>query len=195
MFRSLSRTFFAAAALSLAVATPAFAGPPWLSVEYPSNPFNSTTKDAYCLVRVYHHGDPAFYPVSGTAEGLVNGQRQSVKLELASTSITGVYALRYKAPTDGAWVLVVRLGTGSEMGSATALVTIGKNGEIASVKVPTTQKEGWTMPVPVSPADVDATLRAQVAAISGNADGVSHPGLWVAGLGLSLLPFGLRRRS
>ncbi len=194
MHRTIRRSLLGATLLSLSLASPAFAGPPWISIEYPANPFNSTTKGAFCLVRVYHHGDPIGYPVSGTAEGLVNGQRQSVKLELASTSVTGVYAVRYTAPAAGAWVLVINLGTGDEMSHATALVTVGRNGEIANVRVPTQQKEGWIMPAPVSPSDVETMLKAQVAAASSEA-GHGANGLWLAGIGLMLIPLGLRRRG
>lgn len=194
MHRTVRRSLLGAALCSLALTSPAFAGPPWISIEAPANPFNSTTKGAFCLVRVYHHGDPAGYPISGTAEGLVNGERRTVKLQLTETSIAGVYALKYKAPAEGAWMLVIHLGTGDEGRTANALVTLGKNGEIAGIRVPTQQKEGWVMPAPISPADVESMLKAQVAAAS-TETGDGANGLWLAGVGLLLLPLGLRRRG
>jgi hypothetical protein len=56
MFRPL-----AAAVPTICAATPAFAGPPWISLETPANPCNETT-GAFALVRVYHHGDAAYFP-------------------------------------------------------------------------------------------------------------------------------------
>ncbi len=76
----MRRPLLLALALTLVAESPAFAGPPWISIEYPVNPYNSATRDAFCLVRVYHHGDVAYYPVEGRAEGLVDGGRRTVKL-------------------------------------------------------------------------------------------------------------------
>ena len=56
----MRRPLLVAAALTLLATTPAFAGPPWISIEIPANPYNSTTRGAFCLVRVYHHGDAAY---------------------------------------------------------------------------------------------------------------------------------------
>ena len=70
------------------------AGPPWISIEYPVNPFDRTTRGAHLLVHAYYHGTPVAYPVSGTAEGIVNGERRTMTLRFETTSRTGVYALR-----------------------------------------------------------------------------------------------------
>jgi hypothetical protein len=185
MFRPL----FAAAALTLFAATPAFAGPPWISLEIPANPYNETTRGAFALVRVYHHGDVAYYPVSGKAEGLVNGARQSVDLNLVSTSIPGVYALRYEPKKEGAWLLVINLGQKSngEMGQATMLVQI-TNGEIGTAQVPTKMSKGYLVPDAVTPAQVDAMLRQQLAVDDSQHDSPSSP---IALAGLALFPLGL----
>jgi hypothetical protein len=165
------RAIAAGAALSLAIATPAFAasaelsftpnlaGPPWISVEFPVNPYIEGSQGAFCIVRVYHHGEAAFYPVSGTAEGLVNGERRSLMLDLAQTSLPGVYAVKYTPSNDGVWMLVLRIGKkGDEHGEAQALVTI-REGKIASVSVPTRQDGRWTIPQPATDAQIDAMLR------------------------------------
>ena len=190
----MSRSLIAAAALSLAISTPAFAGPPWISLEIPANPYNETTRGAFALVRVYHHGDAAFYPVSGTAEGLVNGERRSVDLKLVSTSIPGVYALRYEPIKEGAWLLVIHLGEkAKEMGEATMLVTL-QNGQPGLAQVPTRARDGYTVPDAVTPAQIDAILRRQVA-VAGPHSGMPDSPLALAGL--ALVPIGMlvtRRR-
>jgi hypothetical protein len=189
------RPFFAVAALSLLASTPAFAGPPWISLEIPANPYNETTRGAFALVRVYHHGDPAYYPVSGRAEGLINGVRQSVDLKLVSTSIPGVYAVRYEPNKEGAWLLVINIGQKDrEMGQATMLVSV-RNGEVSSAQVPTRRNSGYLVPDAVTPAQIDAMLRQQLAADDSNH---SSPAAPFALAGLALIPLGmlvtLRRR-
>ena len=46
------------AAALVTLAAPALAGPPWISVEHPSNPHHPSTRGAAFLVRAYHHGGP-----------------------------------------------------------------------------------------------------------------------------------------
>lgn len=156
-------------ALALAVTTaarhapPARVGPPWISIEYPPSPYDRTTRDAYLLVHAFHHGTPAGLPVTGTAEGLVDGRRRSVRLDFAPTARTGVYALRKQWPSDGAWALVISVAQGRGDVSATALVQIAENGQVGSITVPTTRQDGWNIPRGVTAAEVEAALRGRVA--------------------------------
>jgi hypothetical protein len=144
----------ALAALAVCVAPrPAHAGPPWISIEIPANPLDPTSRGALLLVHAFHHGTPMAFPVSGTAEGVVDGRRRTVRLEFAPTSRTGVYALRYAPPREGSWILVIRVTQGTA--SATALVRI-VDGEVASVRVPTVGRGG---PAQVSERDVERTVR------------------------------------
>src|ERR687895_302195 len=112
-----------------AAARPVSAGPPWISIEYPVNPFDRTTRGAHLLVHAYYHGTPIAYPVSGTAEGLVNGERRTITLRFETTSRTGVYALRRQWPSEGAWMLVISVTQGERdaAGVAQALVELSPN--------------------------------------------------------------------
>lgn len=123
------------------LSTSPIAGPPWISIEYPVNPFDRTTRGAHLLVHAYYHGTPIAYPVTGSAEGIVNGERRTVTLRFETTSRTGVYALRKQWPSEGTWTLVINVIQGNdEDGSvATALVELSPNGSVASVQVPTRQ--------------------------------------------------------
>lgn len=192
--RRLAAVAAAVAGLTLTTVTPAFAGPPWISIELPANPYNAATRDAFCLVRVYHHGDAAYYPVSGSAEGLIGGDRRSQKLSLKETGIPGVYAVNYQPTKDGTWLLLFRIGTDKEYGGATVVVQLNRQGQIASAQVPTRtdEREGYRIPTRVTAADVDRMLREQVAQ-------ASHPGHdgspWaMAGLALAPLALIARRR-
>ena len=147
------------------LATPALAGPPWISIELPVNPYDQSMCGAFLLVHAFHHGTPVGFPIEGTAEGLVNGERRSVKLEFTATSRPGVYALKRMWPTEGTWTLVVKV-IQEESDAATAVVELSADGEVASVRVPTQRRGGWTVPAQVSMSDIDAALRARAAALA-----------------------------
>ena len=160
-------TAFGAAALVrpvpvAAAAVSAVAGPPWISIEYPVNPFDRTTRGAHLLVHAYYHGTPVAYPVSGTAEGIVNGERRTITLRFETTSRTGVYALRKQWPSEGAWTLVVTVTQGDHDrgGVAQALVALAPSGAVASVHVPTEQRAEWTVPRRLTAQEIEAALRA-----------------------------------
>ena len=140
-------------------------GPPWISIEYPVNPYDATTRDAFLVVHAFHHGTPMDFPVSGTAEGLVEGRRQSVSLEFQKTSRPGVYALRKQWPNDGAWTLLVAVAQGPD-DKVQAIVELGGSGGVASVRVPTRQERGYTLPARVAMSEIDAELRARAARLA-----------------------------
>lgn len=157
------RTLSLAALFSAALAAPALAGPPWISIEYPVNPHDPSMRGAFLLVHVFHHATPIVYPVEGTAEGIVNGERRTVRLEFTETARPGVYGLRRQWATEGVWTLVIRMSRGPGDG-ATAVVELGANGEIASVRVPTRREGTWTVPTDVSMSDIDRGLKARAGA-------------------------------
>ena len=162
---SLTRSLIVAGiALVGLAASPATMGPPWISIEYPPSPHDPTTRDAFLLVHAFHHGTPMNFPVTGSAEGIVGGQRRSVKLGFAKTSRTGTFALKKQWPGEGTWTLMITVTQGEGAGNAvTALVDIGADGDVASVKVPTARRGEWNIPKAVTVGDVDAALRARVA--------------------------------
>jgi hypothetical protein len=145
--------------VSLAAAPASRMGPPWISIELPANPLDPSTKDAFLVVRTYHHDRSIPFPVVGTAEGVVKGERRSLPLTFEPTSRDGALALRKSWPSEGAWVLVITGMPGE--GSVTALVSIAEDGEVRQVRVPSRQVENgrWTVPAQVSKADVEVALR------------------------------------
>jgi hypothetical protein len=152
-------------ALALAALLGLSAGPPWISIEYPVNPLDPSMRGAFLLVHVFHHATPIVYPVEGTAEGIVNGERRTIKLAFNDSSRPGVYGLRRQWPTEGVWTLVIKMSRGPEDG-ATAVVELGSDGEIASVRVPSRQEGRWTIPTDVAMADIDKALRARAGALA-----------------------------
>jgi hypothetical protein len=149
------------------------AGPPWISIEYPVNPFDRTTRGAHLLVHAYYHGTPVAYPVSGTAEGIVNGERRTVTLRFETTSRTGVYALRKQWPSEGTWTLVINVTQGNDDDGnvAQALVELSPDGSVSSVHVPTRQHAEGRFPRRLTPREVETAVRdqAQRVALGGRA--------------------------
>lgn len=146
--------------LSLVFASVVAAGPPWIAIEYPANPFDPGTRGAFLTVRTYHHGDMMSYDISGTAEGLVNGKRQSMRLDIRRLPQAGMYAVRWQKPAQGTWALVISASRdGAHM--ASALVSIDSSGRVAGVSVPADPIENgrWLVPRKVASAEVDAVLQ------------------------------------
>jgi len=162
MLRLLLPAVLAATAVAAAAPSASHArrGPPWISVESPPNPHDPTTRDALLVVRTYHHGTQLDQGVRGTAEGIVGTERRTIQLRFEKASQPGVYALRRQWPAEGRWALVMTTGTGD---GASALVTLGADGQVASVTVPTRRQDGWSIPRAVTRAEVDAALGLRVA--------------------------------
>ena len=156
----LTRTRLLGAAFALAaIATVrVIAGPPWIAIEYPVNPYDAATRDAFLAVRTYHHGNGIGLPVTGRAEGIVNGERRTVVLRFDSTSHAGVVALRKQWPSEGAWLLVIEAAQGPD-DKVTALVELGRDGMVRQVRVPTRREGRWLLPQRVTAPDVEAALR------------------------------------
>src|SRR3989440_9420524 len=156
---SRMRSLGLAAVVSALVATPALAGPPWISIELPANPYDQATRGAFLLVHAFHHGEPIGYLVTGTAEGIVGGERRSMKLEFSETSRDGVYALKRMWPTEGVWTLVIKANQGPD-DAATAVIELGAEGEGAAIRVPVMQRGQGAVPPPGSLGEDEAARKA-----------------------------------
>lgn len=178
------------ALVALAATTPAFAKPPWVAVELPADPMNSATRGAFLLVRAYLHGAPLDRGITGTATGTVDGRRQTLTLSLDPTNMPGVFALRRTWPA-GPWVLALNAG-GPD--GATALVGVGSNGAVRSIRVPTTTTNGFTAPRRVTDQDISVELQALARAEPG-AGGLTRGAATAAALAAGLVLVGSLRRK
>ena len=105
-------------------------------------------KKGFMAVRVEGCPDPSRASISGTAEGLVGGRRQTVPLNLIGLS-PGVYSVPHNWSQDGTWVLHF---SGSYQNlKASALVPIGPSGFM--------REPSKFLPRPATAAEVDAALR------------------------------------
>ena len=145
-----------------AAVSPRLAGPPWISIEYPANPFDRSTRGAHLLVHAFYHGTPVNYPVSGTAEGVVAGERRTITLRFETTSRTGVYALRKQWPSEGAWTLVISVTQSDheDGGVAQALVELSSSGAVAGVQVPTRPYADGAFPRRLTSEEIERAVRA-----------------------------------
>ena len=134
----------------------ALAGGFWISVEAPGKTDASLT-DAVVIVRPYGCHRPSDAMLSGTAEGLVNGRRQSVPLQFAATS-KGVYAVRQQWPSQGVWVLAI---TGTYNGhTSSALVEIGADGRVQLATGNGKDSAARTVSRKFSAGEIEAALKA-----------------------------------
>lgn len=186
----MPRSLALAVAALLALPAVAVAGPPWVSIELPANPLDRTTRGAYLLVHSFHHERAITMNIVGRAEGLVNGKRTSLPLRFRETARGAVFALDQSWPKEGAWLLVIMTGAVNGKGGATALVGIGPDGEVRSVKVPNRQQGEWTIPTDPTAQEIESQLKT----LAGVDD---EGGVNLALLPLVLVPLGvvaLRRR-
>ena len=201
-----ARTFVRPAILAtvplLVAATIAIAGPPWISIEYPPNGLDPETRGAFALVRIYHHENAGQFPVEGTAEGLVDGQRVSVPLKFTPVGSEGVWAVWGEIPEEGNWVLAIHGTDGVSKAEVSILAALASgNQEISFVKVPRSREGNW----PRAARDADVESMLQTAVVVAEAQGqrpfraitVGEAAMGLGGV-LLLIPFGLaavRRRE
>lgn len=183
------------ALVPLFTTSPAQAGPPWLSIEYPANPHDRVTRDALMIVNTYRHGTPMQFPVSAVAEGVVDGQRRTIPLRVTRTPRTGAWAVSGDLPR-GAWVVVATMTETGSTHRATLLAGLDAEGNLVGTRVPHRVQEGWRIPQEATRAEVEAMLRSTVAMSAASERSRSASAGW--GL-LLLVPAvvigrGLRRR-
>ncbi len=160
MIRTKRRALGLALGFLVIGAVAAIAGPPWISIEYPVNPFDAGAKDGYLKVRTYHHSDLVGYQIAGTAEGLVNGRRTTSALDINPLNVPGTYVVNWKKPATGDWILLISTKREGEH-MATAVVKVDQEGRVAQVSVPYRIIENgrWKVPRAVASSEVDAMLR------------------------------------
>ena len=199
--RTFVRPAILATAPLLVAATIAIAGPPWISIEYPPNRLDRETRGALALVRIYHHQYAGQFPVEGTAEGIVDGDRVSLPLKFTPIGSKGVWAVWGEIPKEGNWVLAIHGTDGVSHTEVSILAALADgNREISFVKVPRSREGNW--PRAAKDSDVESMLRTAV--VMAEAQGrspfrsitVGEAAMGIGGM-ILLAPFGLaaiRRR-
>jgi hypothetical protein len=177
----------------LAWGTTALAGGFQLEVQAPPQS-DPELKNVSMVVRTYGCHQPSDANVTATAEGLVAGKRQSLKLDLVATS-KGVYAINKQWPSEGHWVVAI---TGSYLGrTSSALVRIGPDGKIQAGDAKK-DKPVQIVARKLSAEEIDAALQslagntAQADLTDSDSRSTFEPGGWIlasAGVLFSLAGF------
>ena len=145
------------ALLGFALATQAAAGTFFrLEVGPPAAAgFDTKVKDVkkvVLAVRPLLCDDPAGVTITGTAEGVVNGRRQSMALRLVSMPTAGVHAIPREWPDGGQWVLHLSGTCPSPKAAASTIVPVAGNSFI--------REKTQVLREPATPAQIEAALRA-----------------------------------
>jgi hypothetical protein len=148
-------------------AATAFAGGFYLSVEVPEGATANQLKDAVLLVRPYGCHKPTDATLSAIAEGIVNGERRTLPLEMAYDQ-AGAYAIKRQWPSGGSWVLAI---TGDYNGhTCTLIVDLGPNGKVhPNTRLDPGDKKGphaRLIPRKATTAEIDSALKMVTGGIS-----------------------------
>ena len=113
------------------------------------------TRDGVLTVEAQGCHDYSQARITGHAEGIVNGKRQSVPLQLVAASKPGTYTVRKQWPTEGKWILVFDGATGDR--STHTVVELGPDGRL----LPTAAaSRGIRMTMnPLAQGEIEAALR------------------------------------
>ena len=112
-------------------------------------------KNVVLVVRPRVCDAPGRVQISGTAEGLVNGARQSIALDLIPVDpVAGVYAALQQWPDRGHWVLQLNGSCPSPKASASTLVPMNGSTFI--------REKTQVLREPATPQQVEAALAALV---------------------------------
>jgi hypothetical protein len=91
-----------------------------------SLPDGIVKKDIGMAVRAENCADLSKAQITGTAEGMVSGERRSVPLRLVPAAAPGAFAVSRDWPQQGVWVVSLTGHCGSF--TASAIIPIGPNG-------------------------------------------------------------------
>ena len=108
--------------------------------------FKNSPKKLVVAVRAVGCEDLAAVRITGTAEGLVNGKRQSLPIMLTAIDpAQAVYAITQQWPQEGTWVLHLKGSCSNPKGDASTLVAVTRGTFLRDksqvLRDPATQKQ------------------------------------------------------
>ena len=87
------------------VAASAFAGALTLQVDDPRNDREAMAKKAIVAAHITACQSPEKTTVTATAEGIVNGKRQTIPLSIVRLSTPGAFGVVHEWPSEGIWTV------------------------------------------------------------------------------------------
>lgn len=113
--------------IGLAASRAVAGGEFFIRVEAPSAWKDPRIKDAALVIRAFACGEPTTARITASAEGLVDGKRQTVPLKVAPAA-DGIYAIKREWPARGDWVVAI---SAAQQGIVCSkLVDLGPDGAI-----------------------------------------------------------------
>src|SRR5437764_533120 len=100
-----SITALSAAAIVLAIAVPLLAGGFFVVLGNPDANPQAKALNAVLTIKAAGCHQPENATMTGTATGVVKGQRQTITLKVIALSEPGMYAVTQQWPAEGRWVL------------------------------------------------------------------------------------------
>jgi hypothetical protein len=137
--------------VALGAAISLIAGGFALQIGKPSANPEAQAKNALLVVRGYACVAPEKTTISGVAEGIVNGKRESIPLKLIPLSGESIYALTRQWPAEGKWVITLIEANPRFPSRPSAIVNISGN----SVDWPGITR----LPRPPSAQEVEVALK------------------------------------
>jgi hypothetical protein len=136
--------------LALVGGPAAVAGGFHVSLELPTSQTDARLKGAILIARAGGCIDPTQAVLRATAEGLVNGRRKSIPVQLTPAG-PGVYAVKRQWPTTGTWMLAIAgealPTTGGTPMRCSRLVAFGHEGQVQAERLPNARTMGNDLPV------------------------------------------------
>src|SRR2546423_1067378 len=99
---------FAPAVLAATLTISAFGGGMYLNFNTADASPEAKAKGAAFIVRMEGCHDAAKATYTGVAEGLVNGERKTIPLEILPLTSPGMFAIKFARPDTGVWILHVK---------------------------------------------------------------------------------------
>jgi hypothetical protein len=101
----MNRKILTAALSAAFLAAPLFAGALLLVVDDPATNHEAQSKHAVVMVRMTACHSPEKTVIAATAEGIVEGKRQTIPLKVINLATPGEFAVAREWPRDGVWTV------------------------------------------------------------------------------------------
>lgn len=89
----------------LFLSLPAMAGGFYIELANPSASKDAGAQNAFLVARLTGCHQPERGNLRATAEGIVNGKRQTIPVEVSTLAKTGMFAVQQSWPSEGQWIL------------------------------------------------------------------------------------------
>ncbi|HXJ38768.1 MAG TPA: hypothetical protein VNH18_05790, partial [Bryobacteraceae bacterium] len=86
---------------------PVFAGNFIIQADNPKTNPEAMAKNVVVLARISSCHSPEKTTVTATADGIINGKRQTLPLKVIHLSDSGVYAVAHGWPAEGTWTVTM----------------------------------------------------------------------------------------